>query len=106
VYDALLGYYKWGRDENNDTSQIVNALVGILRQHRFSEDDITKMKVGLLHVATSNMIPALFWFASYVLSRRDMVTELREARLAMLVKVSGCSLPSTLEHISSEKLLM
>lgn len=77
-----------GHDENNDTSQIVNALVGILRQYRFSEDDTTKMKVGLLHVATSNTIPALLWFAFYVLSRRDMVTELREQIGSTLHKVS------------------
>lgn len=78
IQAALEKWYEARRDEADDVSAIVKTRAGIYRNYGFTNTEIAEMELGLLHVSTSNTIPAAFWFLSNVVSRNELLEEIRE----------------------------
>ncbi|KZL75264.1 prostacyclin synthase [Colletotrichum tofieldiae] len=81
---ALSDYYRNNRDYHEDASQIVKNRAAVLRNHGISGDEVGIMELALLHVATSNTIPTLFWFMVHVFSRPELVVRLRDEVLPVV----------------------
>ncbi|GKT50810.1 25-hydroxycholesterol 7-alpha-hydroxylase [Colletotrichum spaethianum] len=75
---ALSDYYGNDRDYHEDASQIVKNRAAALRNHGISGEQVGIFELALLHVATSNTIPTLFWFMAYVFSQPELVARLRD----------------------------
>ncbi|KAL2877214.1 hypothetical protein SGCOL_007610 [Colletotrichum sp. CLE4] len=78
---ALGEYYGRDRDSHKDTSQIVKNRASVLRAHGIPGKEVGIFEVALLHVATSNTIPTLFWFMVYVFKSPELVGRLRDELL-------------------------
>ncbi|TIC89847.1 25-hydroxycholesterol 7-alpha-hydroxylase [Colletotrichum higginsianum] len=79
IYKAALGeYYGNNRDHHEDASQIVRSRAAVLRKHGISGKEVGMFEVALLHVATANTIPTLFWFMVQIFSRPKLADQLRE----------------------------
>ncbi|KAF6835514.1 hypothetical protein CMUS01_05738 [Colletotrichum musicola] len=75
---ALRVYYTAKHDLNEDASQIVKNRAAVLRNYGLTGTDLGNFEIALLHVATANTIPTLFWFMAYVFTNRDLVARLRD----------------------------
>ncbi|KAK1523889.1 uncharacterized protein CCOS01_08976 [Colletotrichum costaricense] len=78
---ALGEYYGRDGDSHKDASQIVRNRANVLRKHGIPGREVGIFEVALLHVATSNTIPTLFWFMVHVFSRPELVARLRDELL-------------------------
>lgn len=75
---ALSGYYGDNLDDHEDVAQIVKNRANVLRKHGISGKEVGIFEVGLLHVATFNTIPILFWCMAYIFTRPELVVRLRD----------------------------
>ncbi|KAF4966884.1 hypothetical protein FSARC_5497 [Fusarium sarcochroum] len=75
---ALGKYYGARKYDHEDAGQIVRARAGAFIKHDVPDEEIGHIELALLHVATSNTIPTLYWFFVHVFNRPDLVQRLRE----------------------------
>ncbi|KAM5357481.1 hypothetical protein ACJZ2D_016220 [Fusarium nematophilum] len=76
---AVLGeYYGAEKDGHEDAAQIVKSRANVLRSYGISSTEVGHFELALLHVATANTIPTLFWFMAHIFSRPDLVLRLRD----------------------------
>ncbi|KAF6816519.1 hypothetical protein CSOJ01_02901 [Colletotrichum sojae] len=75
---ALAVYYTAKHDLNEDAAQITRNRAAVFRNHGLDGHDIGVFEVALLHVATANTIPTLFWFVAYVFTNQDVMARLRD----------------------------
>lgn len=74
---ALTKYYDSDGDSHPEVAQIVKNRANVLRKSGLGKE-AGMFEVALLHVATSNTIPTLYWFVVNVFSRPDLVARLRD----------------------------
>ncbi|KAK6222082.1 hypothetical protein QIS74_04337 [Colletotrichum tabaci] len=86
---ALGEYYGNNRDYHEDASQIVRSRAAVLRKHGISGKEVGMFEVALLHVATANTIPTLFWFMVQIFSRPKLADQLREEVLPVAQRGSN-----------------
>jgi cytochrome P450 len=79
---ALTEYY--GRKADKDGSGIVQCRANIVRKYGIRDDRVGIIELALLHVATSNTIPTLFWLVAHIVTRPDVVERLREEVIAVV----------------------
>ncbi|KAJ3543484.1 hypothetical protein NM208_g3553 [Fusarium decemcellulare] len=75
---ALGKFYGARKDHHEDAAQIVKNRAGVLRRYGISDVEVGHFELALLHVATANTIPTLFWFMAQIFTRPDLVQRLRE----------------------------
>ncbi|KAJ0164930.1 25-hydroxycholesterol 7-alpha-hydroxylase [Colletotrichum tanaceti] len=86
---ALGEYYGNNGDYHEDAAQIVRSRAAVLRKHGISGKEVGMFEIALLHAATSNTIPTLFWFMAQVFSRPELVYELRKEVLPVAKRGSN-----------------
>ncbi|KAF4983952.1 hypothetical protein FZEAL_744 [Fusarium zealandicum] len=74
---ALSKYYGANKDDHKDAAQIVKNRANVLRRHGIPDSEVGHFELALLHVATANTIPTLFWFIAQVFTRPELVLRLR-----------------------------
>lgn len=75
---ALGKYYGASKDHHEKAAQIVKNRATVLRNHGIPSVEVGSFEIALLHVATSNTIPTLFWFMVHIFTRPELVTQLRD----------------------------
>ena len=78
LQSALGKYYASFADENEDAAAITKQRAETLRKYGINGAQIGTFELALLHVATSNTIPTLFWFVAYVFTQPELVAQLQE----------------------------
>ncbi|TEA10841.1 Cholesterol 7-alpha-monooxygenase [Colletotrichum sidae] len=81
---ALANYYGPGMDANDDVAQLVKNRANAMRKNGMLSRDVGEFEIALLHVATSNTIPTLFWFVAHVFHRPDLVASLMDEVLPVV----------------------
>jgi cytochrome P450 len=75
---ALSKYYGAHYDQLPEAAGITKCRAGILRKYGVDGNSVGVVELALLHVATANTVPTLFWFMAFVLTRPELVERLRE----------------------------
>ncbi|KAK7428295.1 hypothetical protein QQZ08_005192 [Neonectria magnoliae] len=75
---ALGEYYGARKDHHEDAAQIVRGRADAIRKHGISDTEVGHFELALLHVATANTIPTLFWFMAQIFTRPDLVRQLAD----------------------------
>ncbi|KAM0543984.1 hypothetical protein ACHAPJ_012009 [Fusarium lateritium] len=75
---ALGTYYGARKYEHELAGQIVRARAGAFVKHGVPDEEVGHIELALLHVATANTIPTLYWFFVHVFNRPELVQRLRE----------------------------
>lgn len=88
VMAALVPWYMSRKDEAPDTAEVLKVRASTAREFGFPEEEIGRLEMALLFVATTNTIPTLYWFVTNVFLRPDVVEEVRRETLS-LVKLSN-----------------
>ncbi|KAK0610847.1 cytochrome P450 [Immersiella caudata] len=86
IQAVLVPWYLARKDEAEDVSAIAKARAASSREFGMPEEEIGRLEVALLFVATTNTIPTLYWFMVNVWLRPELVKELGKEALP-LVKV-------------------
>jgi cytochrome P450 len=87
VIAALVPWYLSRKDEAPDVSEVLKVRANTSREFGFPEEELGRLEMALLFVATTNTIPTLYWFVTNVWLRPDLVDEIRRETLS-LVKLS------------------
>jgi cytochrome P450 len=88
LQDALIKFYWAKHDLEPEVSQMTKVRAAILRKQNISDTDIGKFELSLLHVATANAIPTLFWHLCFIESDAVVTATLRQ-ELASLVTLAN-----------------
>ena len=80
---ALGEYYSAYGDEHENAAGITRCRGAVLRKFGVQGADVGVFELALLHVATSNTIPTLFWLLAFIFTRPDLVSRLRQEALAV-----------------------
>lgn len=88
---SVLGeYYAKDGDQHPDAAGITKHRANALRKYGITGQQLGTFEVALLHVATTNTIPTLFWFLTYIFTRPDLVERLHEeAKAAVEPRADG-----------------
>ncbi|KAM0335031.1 hypothetical protein ACHAQA_000065 [Verticillium albo-atrum] len=78
VQKALSDYYEAKGDLHEDVSELVRKRAAHLRRNGVTDKGAGKFELALLHVATSNTIPTLFWFVAYIVSSKELLGPLEK----------------------------
>lgn len=81
---ALSEYYGKDLDQSESAAGIVRARAGVLRKWGWEPTVVGTFEVALLHAATTNTGPFAFWFATYLVSRPELVEELRSEAMGVI----------------------
>lgn len=84
IQEALKVYYAGFGDHHEDAATITRCRATTLRNNGIKNEDVGAFEIALLHVATSNTIPTLFWLLAFVFSRPELVERLREEGTAAI----------------------
>ncbi|KAK4446199.1 cytochrome P450 [Podospora aff. communis PSN243] len=87
IQAVLVPWYLARKDQAEDVSAIAKARSNSSREFGMPEEEIGRIEVALLFVATTNTIPTLYWFMVNVWLRPELVEELCKEVLP-LVKIS------------------
>jgi cytochrome P450 len=87
VQAALVPWYLSRKYEADDVAEITKVRATSSIEFGFPEEEIGKLEMALLFVATTNTIPTLYWFVTNVWLRPELVEEIRREVLP-LVKVT------------------
>ncbi|KAJ3537864.1 hypothetical protein NM208_g6147 [Fusarium decemcellulare] len=79
---ALSKYYGNLDDGHQDAAAITHHRAQICRENGLQSAIVGVLEVSFLHVATSNTIPTLFWFLSFIITRPQLVSKLRDEAMA------------------------
>jgi cytochrome P450 len=88
VMAALVPWYMSRKDEAPDTAEVLKVRASTAREFGFPDEEIGRLEMALLFVATTNTIPTLYWFVTNVFLRPDVIEEVRRETLS-LVKLSN-----------------
>ena len=93
IQAALGDWYASGQDVDDPTpvdeggvAAMTRQRAAALRRHGLSPREIGELELSLVHVATQNAIPTLFWVFAHVLARPDWTARIR-AEVEALVEV-------------------
>ncbi|KAH6856479.1 cytochrome P450 [Chaetomium sp. MPI-CAGE-AT-0009] len=88
VMSALVPWYMSRKDEAPDVAEVLKVRCNTVREFGFPDEEVGRLEMALLFVATTNTIPTLYWFVTNVWLRPDLVEEIRRETLP-LVKLSS-----------------
>jgi cytochrome P450 len=83
VHSALKAWYEAGYDQKTG-ADVVRTRAALMRDHGLKPADFCKLEMSIMHGATSNTIPTLYWLATFIFLRLKLVEELRTDALALL----------------------
>ncbi|KAB5518657.1 cytochrome P450 [Coniochaeta sp. 2T2.1] len=83
VIAALAPWYAARKDEAPDVSHIVKTRASMFREYGFLES-LGRMEAPLYFVSTTNTIPTLYWFFSYIFLRPELVDRIRSEALQLV----------------------
>jgi cytochrome P450 len=83
VHSALTAWYEAGHDQS-EASDVIRTRGALMRGHGLKPGDFSKLEMSVMHGATSNTIPTLYWVTVFIWLRPQLVEELRADALAML----------------------
>lgn len=86
---ALREYYGSGGDLHDDAAGITKHRAAVIRKFGIDKSYVGVFELSLLHVATSNSIPSLFWLVAFIVTRTDVVARIREEAEAMVGRKHG-----------------
>ncbi|TVY81776.1 25-hydroxycholesterol 7-alpha-hydroxylase [Lachnellula suecica] len=75
---AFMKYYGEKHDLEPDVAQMTKARAGVLRDYGIKDADVGLFEIALLHVATSNAIPTLFWTFVFIVSSSTLTASIRD----------------------------
>ena len=81
--------YGSGGDLHNDAAGITKGRAAFLRKLGIEPSSVGTLELTLMHVATTNTIPRLFWFVGYILIRPNLIARLRDEAEAMVAGQDG-----------------
>jgi cytochrome P450 len=99
---ALGEYYSELGDRDKEAAGITNHRAEVLRENSIKGATVGDLELSFLHVATSNTIPTLFWFFSFIATRPELVSRLRDEALAMVDYGSGESIVIKVHEIAGK----
>jgi hypothetical protein len=80
---AFIKYYSAGYHLESDTAEITKARANLVERSGVPRTAIGKFEISLLHVATINAIPTLFWHLMFIASDPALLSEIREELLSI-----------------------
>ena len=93
VHAALEEWYRGKYDQHKDVTSgpadLVRSRAALMRSHGLSATEFSKLELSIMHGATSNTVPTLFWLLTFVFLRPTLVEELRHEALKMLGYETG-----------------
>ncbi|KAF2275228.1 cytochrome P450 [Westerdykella ornata] len=82
IHAALKRWYEAGHDQDADPrtgpADYVRQRAALLRKEGLHPADFSKLEITIMHGATSNTVPTLFWVVSFIFLRPELVKELRD----------------------------
>jgi hypothetical protein len=81
---GLAEYYSKNGDDHPDAAGIVKHRAATIRKFGIIGDQVGKMELSLLHVATANTIPTLYWLIAFIITGPKLVQRLREEATAVM----------------------
>lgn len=84
VQAALVPWYLGRKDEADDVAEITKLRASSARDFGFPEEEVGKLELALLFVATTNTIPTLYWFVVNVWVRPELVEAIRRETLPLV----------------------
>ncbi|KAK4449078.1 cytochrome P450 [Podospora aff. communis PSN243] len=86
---VLTEYYSGKNDQDPSASVFVGARATALRNRNISDEDIGKIEMMVPFAALTNTVPSLFWLFSFIVSRPDLMLQLRDEVERGIVKREG-----------------
>ncbi|KAK1833408.1 cytochrome P450 [Podospora conica] len=84
VVKALVPWYQSGKDSAPDVAEIAKVRAQSSREFGMPEDEIGRLEMALLFVATTNTIPTLYWFTVFVWLRPQVVEDICRETLPLV----------------------
>lgn len=84
----LVKYYTARHDLEPDVAMMTKARAATYRDNGLSDTDIGHLELALLHVATTNAVPTLFWNFTFITSDAALLAKIR-AELLTIISISG-----------------
>ena len=81
---ALADYYTAKHDLEPDVAKITSARSEVYRKWGIGPSEVGKFELSLLHVATANAIPTLFWCLCFIVSSLQSTEEIRKEILSIV----------------------
>ncbi|KAK0648019.1 cytochrome P450 [Cercophora newfieldiana] len=88
VQAVLVPWYAAKKDHNPDVATIAKARADSSREFGMPDNEIGRLELALLFVATTNTIPTLYWFVTNIWLRRELVERLSKEALTHAVKIT------------------
>lgn len=99
---ALGEYYSTYADRDDDAAGITNCRAEVLRKFGIPHSQVGIFELALLHVATANTIPTLFWFISYIITRPELVDRLRKEALSVAEHNANGDVTVNVAHLADK----
>ncbi|WZH50219.1 cytochrome P450 [Fusarium acuminatum] len=87
VQEALKKYYGAEMDQNADVAEITKVRAKVSRESGIKNDEVAKLEMALIFVATTNSIPTAYWLLTNIWLRPDIVNRMRD-EVASLAQIS------------------
>ncbi|KAL9564974.1 hypothetical protein ACKAV7_010888 [Fusarium commune] len=88
VQEALKNYYGADLDQNADVAEITKIRAKVSRESGIKNDEVAKLEMALIFVATTNSIPTAYWLLTSIWLRPNIVNRLRD-EVAPLAQISN-----------------
>ena len=86
---VLTEYYSEKHDKDPSASAFAKARAATLREGGIPDSDVARIEMLLPFAAMTNTVPSLFWLFSFVVSRPDLVIQLRKEVEGAILKRDG-----------------
>ena len=78
-------------DHKSELPELTQRRIEVIRSHGIKDPhEAARVEVALLHGATVNTVPSLFWTVAHVFARPDVVTAIRNEALPLAKFSSAC----------------
>ncbi|WQF80828.1 Putative cytochrome P450 [Colletotrichum destructivum] len=77
VQRAMIDFYRAKSEDNDDVTPFIRTRAELLRQAGLSPDEIGRMEMSFMFVATTGSVPTIFWLLASVLQSREWVEAIR-----------------------------
>ena len=84
VQSSMIDFYRANSELNDDVLPFIRTRAKLLRQVGVSAEEIGRMEMSFMFVATTGSVPTIFWLLGNVLQDRDLVEAIR-SELGLLV---------------------
>uniref|UniRef100_A0A0B7KRF5 Prostacyclin synthase n=1 Tax=Bionectria ochroleuca TaxID=29856 RepID=A0A0B7KRF5_BIOOC len=88
VQEALMKYYEAGMDQKADVAEITKVRAKVSRESGVKNDEMARLEMALIFVATTNSIPTAYWLLTNIWLRPNIVDRIR-AEVAQLAQISN-----------------